>query len=75
MIGVDVPLVPFDLAAAVAETEAEEARAFYDMTNSVPFESALWLTGEEMQSWIGGAETEIVARPESPVLTYAALNL
>ena len=27
VIGVDVPLVPFDLAAAVAETEAEEARA------------------------------------------------
>ncbi|WP_271079444.1 alpha/beta hydrolase [Aurantiacibacter sp. MUD61] len=28
------------------------ARAFYAMTNSVPFEDALWLTGAEMQNWM-----------------------
>ncbi len=32
--------------------EAEEAARFYAMTNSVPFESALWLSGEEMRGWI-----------------------
>lgn len=30
----------------------QEARAFYAMTNSVPFEEALWLTGSEMRGWI-----------------------
>lgn len=34
-----------------------EARAFYAMTNSVPFEDALWLTGEEMQDWLGDSRT------------------
>ncbi|KLE34044.1 hypothetical protein [Aurantiacibacter luteus] len=48
----------------------EEARAFYAMTNSVPFEQALWLTGREMQGWIGGAEPE-----RAPSLAYAVLSL
>lgn len=30
-----------------------QARAFYDMTNSVPFESARWLTAREMRGWLG----------------------
>lgn len=29
-----------------------EARAFYALTNSVPHQSALWLTGSEMARWI-----------------------
>ena len=32
---------------------AEQAAAFYAMTNSVPFESARWLDGAEMRRWIG----------------------
>lgn len=31
----------------------DEAAQFYAMTNSVPFEDALWLTGEEMRGWMG----------------------
>lgn len=33
-----------------------QARAFYAMTNSVPFTDALWLTGSEMREWVGQAE-------------------
>ena len=32
---------------------AEQADAFYAMTNSVPFEGARWLGGAEMRRWIG----------------------
>lgn len=32
-----------------------QAHAFYAMTNSVPFEDALWLTGSEMRAWVAGA--------------------
>ncbi|RYE74716.1 MAG: hypothetical protein EOO80_16690 [Oxalobacteraceae bacterium] len=31
----------------------QQARAFYAMTNSVPFESALWLSAGEMRGWTG----------------------
>lgn len=34
---------------------ADEARAFYAMTNSVPHLSALWLQGEDMARWIAPA--------------------
>lgn len=34
---------------------AEEARAFYAMTNSVPHSGALWLEGAEMARWIAPA--------------------
>ena len=53
--------------------QAEQARAFYDMTNSVPFESALWLTGEEMQDWIGAATpaASAVSQPAAPNIAYS----
>lgn len=35
--------------------EAGLAERFYAMTNSVPFERALWLTGSDMRGWIAGA--------------------
>ena len=34
---------------------ADEARAFYAMTNSVPHAGALWLQGEDMARWIAPA--------------------
>lgn len=36
---------------------ARDARAFYDMTNSVPHSSALWFGPEEMNRWIAKLET------------------
>ncbi len=33
--------------------EEAQARSFYAMTNSVPFNDALWLTGSEMREWVG----------------------
>jgi hypothetical protein len=33
-----------------------EAASFYAMTNSVPFESARWLDGREMRTWVRRAE-------------------
>ena len=35
---------------------AQQASAFYAMTNSVPFEDARWLTGAEMAGWLGLVE-------------------
>lgn len=56
--------------------EGEEASRFYSMTNSVPFESAMWMTGEEMRGWIPTAEP--AQTYELPRLAYldlsAALN-
>lgn len=56
----------------------EEASRFYAMTNSVPFESALWLTGEEMRDWIDlPAPAMQMAAPEVelPRLVYLDLEL
>ena len=38
-----------------------EASSFYAMTNSVPFESARWLDGREMRSWVHRATPAAVA--------------
>ena len=60
--------------------EQDEAVRFYAMTNSVPFESALWLSGEEMRDWIvpAGMQDFQGVEPELPRLAYldldAALN-
>lgn len=45
---------------------ADEARAFYTMTNSVPHASALWLEGAEMARWI--APRHPAARELAPVI-------
>ncbi len=56
-----------------------QAQAFYAMTNSVPFESALWLTGSEMYGWMAGEgarTTQIADRAQSaPALAYLDLDL
>jgi hypothetical protein len=64
-------------------TEAEAA-SFYAMTNSVPFESARWLDGREMRSWVHRAapveaavpapryEVAAVDRPAAPVYRTAS---
>lgn len=36
---------------------SQDAKAFYDMTNSVPHSSALWFGPEEMSRWIAKQET------------------
>ncbi|MDE1467249.1 alpha/beta hydrolase [Aurantiacibacter sp. D1-12] len=54
----------------------EQARAFYAMTNSVPFEQALWMSGEEMQAWVNESgmidtpveTSEDVAKSPAPVI-------
>ncbi len=53
----------------------QEAARFYAMTNSVPFESALWLTGAEMRGWIGtpALREEESAAPRLAYLDLAAL--
>ena len=54
-----------------------QARAFYDMTNSVPHEQALWLTAEEMRGWIGqdrAAGAASVDAAQAPRLAYAELD-
>jgi hypothetical protein len=60
-----------------------EARAFYNMTNSVSFKDAKWLTAQDMRGWIGQddvpveAELVMAAAPEkesSPTIAYLDLN-
>ena len=61
--------------------DAEKARAFYDMTNSVPHETALWLTAQDMRGWLGEAPDGTVqvaatadeAKPE-PRISYLDLD-
>ena len=51
-----------------------EAAAFYAMTNSVPFESALWLDGREMRSWVQRAQA-VVPAIAAPYYQQAAAEL
>jgi hypothetical protein len=54
--------------------EPVAATRFYAMTNSVPFENALWLTGTEMRGWIG-VEAPQPEIQQSPRLAYLDLGL
>lgn len=56
-----------DYYAEMGMSEAQ-ASAFYRMTNSVPFESALWLTGEDMIGWLGESEDAAQAGAEADVM-------
>ena len=51
---------------------AEDAARFYAMTNSVPFETALWLDGVEMRGWMGMPPQPVA---EAPRLAYAEVAL
>lgn len=53
--------------------EEGQAKAFYDMTNSVPNESALWLTAQDMRGWLGDAPQGTVtaqAPTQEPRISY-----
>lgn len=63
--------------------DAGEARAFYDMTNSVAFTDAKWLTAQDMRSWIGAETNQSqdgfvqIAQPKiqaAPMLAYLDLD-
>ncbi|WP_137681644.1 alpha/beta hydrolase [Aurantiacibacter suaedae] len=58
-------------------TRAEAAR-FYAMTNSVPFEDALWLDGVEMARWIGQELDQrpatLLASEDVPRIAYLDLG-
>ena len=50
---------------------ADEARAFYAMTNSVPHSGALWLQGDDMARWIAPAARTPATRALDPQLQGA----
>ncbi|MEO9461500.1 MAG: hypothetical protein ABJ242_02080 [Marinomonas sp.] len=53
----------------------EKARAFYDMTNSVPHVSALWLNSNDMRPWVSGMAQpvrEALSAPTVAVLSSSA---
>ncbi|MFC4254259.1 alpha/beta hydrolase [Altererythrobacter xixiisoli] len=55
----------------------EEAKAFYAMTNSVSFNSALWLGGAEMRGWVRKAQdaaAPAMAVPAPSDLALAAFD-
>lgn len=54
---------------------AEQAGAFYAMTNSVPFEDALWLDADTMRQWIETAPGSDHAMQANPLLAYLDLDL
>ncbi|WP_181950894.1 alpha/beta hydrolase [Aurantiacibacter spongiae] len=53
--------------------DAEQARAFYAMTNSVPFEDARWLTGAQMRDWMDGSGGTQAVEQAQPRLAYLDL--
>ena len=56
---------------------ADEARAFYAMTNSVPHAGALWLEGAEMERWIAreASNPRAPALPELMPMLESSLRL
>lgn len=50
---------------------ADEARAFYAMTNSAPFESALWLDAGQMRGWV---RTDGVPARAAGAIRFAGLD-
>jgi hypothetical protein len=56
----------------------EDSARFYAMTNSVPFESALWLDGSEMRRWMhtesAAANTAVAAEGDLPQIAYADIS-
>lgn len=52
----------------------EQAARFYAMTNSVPFESALWLDGSEMRRWMSRSEA-LPAEGAAPQIAYGDVPL
>jgi hypothetical protein len=53
--------------------ERGQARAFYDMTNSVPNGAAKWLTAQDMRGWlVDGRKGDVVAA--SPSIAYLDLG-
>ena len=57
--------------------DSEQATRFYAMTNSVPFESAMWLTGDEMRGWIAApqANEPQIAEEQAQMPRLAYLDL
>lgn len=53
----------------------ERAGAFYAMTNSVPFEDALWLDADAMRDWVQTAPDGGDVMPANPLLAYLDLDL
>jgi len=53
----------------------EDAVRFYAMTNSAPFEDALWLDGQQMRGWVRAAATPVpgIADRDAPRLAYLDL--
>ncbi|MCB2087357.1 MAG: alpha/beta hydrolase [Sphingomonadaceae bacterium] len=52
----------------------EEARAFYDMTNSVPFSQAKWLDARDMRGWLPGDAAPAAEKEAAPKLAYLDLE-
>lgn len=53
-----------------------QAKAFYDMTNSVPHQSALWLTAQDMRGWLDDApEGMVAAKAPAPEPRISYLDL
>jgi hypothetical protein len=53
--------------------DAEQAQAFYAMTNSVPHQDALWLSAAEMRRWVAPGDAAPMAAPRLAYLDLAGL--
>jgi len=54
--------------------DAQEARAFYAMTNSAPFESALWLDAAQMRGWVRSDGAPPRPAPAQGAIRFAGLD-